>query len=204
MKNIFFICLILFSSQLLSQKIKIKVLNIKDTTVHLIRYYGDKLYYADTAELKGGQVDFDGSKQKPGIVGLFLPGQKYFEFIYNNEDIILETTYPDFLPSMKVKKSVENALFIPYVNFIQTQRVEMTALSDKRNALAKENPEFKILTDKIDKMNKDVEAYQLKLIEENPTKLVGKIIKMSSDVAVPEAPRDEAGQILDSNFRFNF
>lgn len=204
MKNIFLIFLIFLSSQFFSQKIRIKVLNQKDTTVHLIRYYGEKLYYADTAEMKNGMVVFDGAKQKPGIVGLFLPGQKYFEFIYNNEDIILETSSPDFLANMKVKKSVENMLFIPYINFIQSQRIEMSALTEKRNALAKENPENKILSDKIDKMNKDVDAYQLKLIEENPTKLVGKIVKMSRDVTIPEVPRDANGLILDSNFRFKF
>ena len=154
--------------------------------------------------MKNGLVVFEGAKQKPGIVGLFLPGQKYFEFIYNNEEVVLETTYPDFLPTMKVKKSEENALFIPYVNFIQSQRVAMNTLSDKRNALVKENPEYKILTDKIEKMNKEVEDYQLKLISENPTKLVGKIVKMSRDVSIPESPRDEAGRIIDSNFRYKF
>ena len=204
MKNLFLSLFILFLFQGFSQKIRIKVLNQKDTTVNLIRYYGEKLYYADTAEMKNGLVVFEWSKQKPGIVGLFLPGQKYFEFIYNNEEVVLETTYPDFLPTMKVKKSEENALFIPYVNFIQSQRVEMNTLSEKRNALAKENPEYKILTDKINKMNKDVEYYQLKLISENPTKLVGKIVKMSRDVSIHESPRDEAGRIIDSNFRFKF
>ena len=113
MKNLFLSLFILSLFQGFSQKIRIKVLNQKDTTVNLIRYYGEKLYYADTAEMKNGLVVFEGSKQKPGIVGLFLPGQKYFEFIYNNEEVVLETTYPDFLPKMKVKKSEENALFIP-------------------------------------------------------------------------------------------
>ena len=162
MKNLFLSLFLLSLFQGFSQKIKIKVLNQKDTTVHLIRYYGEKLYYADTAEMKNGQVVFEGSKQKPGIVGLFLPGQKYFEFIYNNEEVVLETSSPDFISTMKVKKSVENSLFIPYVNFIQTQRAELTKLTEKKSLLGKENPEFKNLSDQIDKMNKEVDDYQLK------------------------------------------
>ena len=204
MKNLFLSLFLLSLFQGFSQKIKIKVLNQKDTTVHLIRYYGEKLYYADTAEMKNGQVVFEGSKQKPGIVGLFLPGQRYFEFIYNNEEVVLETSSPDFISTMKVKKSVENSLFIPYVNFIQTQRAELTKLTEKKSLLGKENPEFKNLSDQIDKMNKEVDDYQLKLISENPTKLVGKIVKMSREIAIPEAPRDDAGKILDSNFRFKY
>ena len=89
MKNLFLSLFLLSLFQGFSQKIRIKVLNQKDTTVHLIRYYGEKLYYADTAEMKNGQVVFEGSKQKPGIVGLFLPGQRYFEFIYNIDPVII-------------------------------------------------------------------------------------------------------------------
>ena len=186
MKNLFLSLFLLSLFQGFSQKIRIKVLNQKDTTVHLIRYYGEKLYYADTAEMKNGQVVFEGSKQKPGIVGLFLPGQKYFEFIYNNEEVVLETSSPDFVQNMKVKKSDENLLFIPYVNFIQTKKMDMNKLSEKRNLLGKENPEYKNLSDQIDKMNKEVEDYQLKLISENPSKLVGKIVKMSREIVITE------------------
>jgi hypothetical protein len=157
MKNLFFSLFILLLFQGYSQKIRIKVLNEKDTTVYLIRYYGEKLYYADTAEMKNGQVVFEGTKQKPGIVGLFFPGQRYFEFIYNNEEVILETSSPDFIPNMKVKKSVENSLFIPYVNFIQTQRSELNKLTEKRSLLDKGNSEYKNLSDQIDKKNKDVD-----------------------------------------------
>ena len=42
MKNLFFSLFILLLFQGYSQKIRIKVLNEKDTTVHLIRYYGEK------------------------------------------------------------------------------------------------------------------------------------------------------------------
>ncbi|NCA21726.1 MAG: DUF4369 domain-containing protein, partial [Crocinitomicaceae bacterium] len=55
-----------------NQKIKIKVTGQKDTTVFLIKYFGQKLFYADTAEMKNGEVTFDGKKHKPGIVGLYL------------------------------------------------------------------------------------------------------------------------------------
>ena len=55
--------------------------------------------YADTAELKNGRVEFDGRKQLPGMLGVLLPGQKYFEFIYNNEDIKLQASLPDLVGS---------------------------------------------------------------------------------------------------------
>ena len=67
------------------QKLKFKISGQKDTTVFLLRYEGKGLYYADTAELKNEVVEFNGALQKPGILALLLPGQKYFEFIYNRK-----------------------------------------------------------------------------------------------------------------------
>ena len=204
MKKIFFALLVLTGMNLSAQKIRIKVLGQKDTTVHLIKYYGQKLFYADTAEMKNGEVVFDGKKQKPGIVGLFLPGQKYFEFIYNNEDVQLETAAPDFMINMKVKKSEENKVFVPYVNFITSKKTEANKLVEQRGKLKKEDLEYKKLTDKIDAINKEVEAYQKNLVEQFKGKLVSKIVKMSMEVEIPEAPRDKNDSIIDKDFKFKY
>jgi ssDNA-binding Zn-finger/Zn-ribbon topoisomerase 1 len=186
MNKLFFVLMFLTGLNVSAQKIRIKVNGQKDTVVNLIKYYGQKLYYADTAEMKNGEVIFDGKKQKPGIVGLFLPGQRYFEFIYNNEDVQLETTGPDFMVNMKVKKSEENKVFVPYVNFISNRKTEANKLGEQRNKLKKEDPEFKTLSDKIDAINKEVEAYQKNLVEQNKGKLVSKIVKMSMEIEIPE------------------
>ena len=96
MKSGFILLLLLISSISFGQKLRFKVNNQKDTIVHLIKYFGTKKFYADTAEIKNGIVEFDGRKQVSGILGLLMPGQKYFEFIYNNEDVDLETEGPDY------------------------------------------------------------------------------------------------------------
>ena len=114
MKSGFILLILLISSLSYGQKLKFKVKNQKDTTVHLIKYFGTKKFYADTAEMKNGIVEFDGRKQSSGILGLLMPGQRYFEFIYNNEDIELETEGPDYAGNLIVKKSEENNVFIPY------------------------------------------------------------------------------------------
>jgi thiol-disulfide isomerase/thioredoxin len=204
MKKIFFGLMILAGMNVTAQKIRVKVIGQKDTTVHLIKYYGQKLFYADTAEMKNGEVVFDGKKQKAGIVGLLLPGQKYFEFIYNNEEIQLETTAPEFMPNMKVKKSEENKVFIPYVNFISNRKTEAGKLGEQRGKLKKEDPEYKKITEKIDAINKEVDAYQKNLVEQNKGKLVSKIVKMSMEVEIPEAPRDKNDSIIDRDFKFKY
>lgn len=187
-----------------SQKIKLKVAGQKDTTVFLIKYYGKNLLYADTAQMKNGMVEFNGAKQKPGIVGLLLPGQKYFEFIYNNEEIQLETQGPDFVSNMKVKKSAENMVFIDYIKFINSERQKANQLTSKREAFKKGDAQYKEISAEIDSISKKVLAYQNNLIATNSSKFVAKVVKMSMDVKIPEAPRKADGTLIDSNFAYHY
>ena len=70
MNKLFFALLIFIGFNVSAQKIRIKVIGQKDTTVNLIKYYGSKLYYADTAEMKNGEVVFDGKKQSMPMLGV--------------------------------------------------------------------------------------------------------------------------------------
>lgn len=205
MRNLILVILCSLSFLGFSQKIKFKVANQKDTTVFLVKYYGKGMYYADTAIMKNGNVEFDGSKQKPGVLALLLPGVKYFDFIYNNEEVILETSSPDFIPNMLVKKSEENKLFIPYMQFITKNRKAVNELLKKRETIQnKEDAEYIKLTTEIDAISESVIKYQEDLVTKNSAKLVGKIVKMSMDIKIPEAPKNEKGQVIDSNFAYNY
>lgn len=204
MKTLVILSFAIVTSFAFGQKLKFKISGQKDTTVHLVKYFGKNLFYADTAELKNGYVEFDGSKQEPGILGVLLPDQKFFEFIYNKEDILMETTSPDFVSTMKVKKSEENRIFMDYINFIGPKKNEANKIAEERSKLKESDPEFKVLSDKMNAINKEVIAYQNKLIETNKNMLVGKIVKMSMDIEIPEAPKNEQGIVTDSNFRFNY
>lgn len=195
---------LMMSTGLFAQKIKFKINNERDTTVFLVKYYGKGMYYADTAVMKKGVVEFDGKLQKAGVLAFLMPGQKYFDFIYNNEEISLETTGPEYAKNMIVKKSEENKVFFEYVNFITTERMKVTELSKKREAMKKDDPEYKKLTEQIDAISKGVVAYQDKLVKDNPTKLVSKIVKMSMDIVIPEAPKNEKGIVIDSNFAYKY
>ena len=192
------------SSFSFGQKLKFKVVGQKDTTVFLVKYYGKGLYYADTAEMKNGSVEFNGAIQKPGILALLLPGQKYFEFIYNDEDVQLETQGPEYVESMKIKKSEENIIFYDYMKFLSKQREEANKISEERTKLKKEDSEYKVLTDKIDAISKEVIAYQKNLIETNKTTLVAKIVKMGIDIDIPESPKDANGKQIDSLFGYHY
>ena len=61
MRHLLFALISIVAFQSQAQKISLKVQDQKDTTVYLIKYFGSKLFYADTAEMKNGLVVFDGA-----------------------------------------------------------------------------------------------------------------------------------------------
>ena len=202
--RLLFIIALFFTTLSFGQKIKFKVVGQKDTTVFLVKYYGKGLYYADTAELKNEIVEFNGSIQKPGILALLLPGQKYFEFIYNSEDVQMETQGPEYVETMKIKKSEENKVFYSYMMFLSEKRKVADKIVAERDKLKKEDPNYKTFSDKLDAISKEVIAYQNNLIATNNDKLVSKIIKMGMDITIPEAPKGSNGKPLDSLFAYHY
>ncbi len=203
MKLKLFFFLLAFASIGYGQKLRFKVEGAKDTTVFLTKYLGSKLFYADTGIMKGGVVEFSAKPDlKGGMLALLLPGQKYFEFVYNKEDISLETKLPDMQGNLKVKKSAENMVFVPYVHMLSEKRKVGTDLAAKRDASPKDSPEYKKYTASLDSLNKTVLDYQNKILKDHSNLLVAKIIKMGLDVQVPESPKDASGKEIDPNFRF--
>lgn len=205
MKNAILFTFLVSSLSLFSQKLKFKISGQKDTTVHLVKYYGSKLYYADTAEIKKGVVEFNGAKQKSGILAVLLPGQKYFEFIYNNEEVNIETEGPDFIKNMLVKKSEENKVFVAYMQYLASQREASNKLTEQRNGIKDKNDaKYKELSEQLKAISDNVVKYQNDLIAKNQAKLVSKIVKMSMEIVIPDAPKDVTGKPIDSLFQYHY
>ena len=76
------IALLSFSANAQYQ-LKFNINGLKDTTVFLARYLGERLYYADTAQSINGKVEFNKDDYKGGVYALICPGPNYFEFIIN-------------------------------------------------------------------------------------------------------------------------
>lgn len=205
MKQIFLLAFLLISASSFGQTLKFKISGQKDTTVHLVRYFGKGLYYADTAELKNGFVEFDGKKQKAGILGLYIPGKNVLEFIYNGEpEVSIETEASNMMGQAKVKESEENKIFLDYARFIGTERAKAKGKNDEASKLSKDSKEYKKLIAEVDATTEAVKAYQLNIVEKHWDKFVGRLVKMSMDVEIPEAPKDEEGNVIDSTFRFKY
>jgi thiol-disulfide isomerase/thioredoxin len=201
--TVLFICTLAVQAQ---YKLDFKVNGLKDTTVLLLKYLGDKLYYADTAESKNGRAIFQKPYYEGGIYA-FYTGKSYFEFIMNEKEVIMETTMDNFNRDMVVKKSVENKIFYDYIKYIADKRAVSERLVKERDGLDKSKDSLKIaeINTSLSSLDKEVKEYQRSVVEKNPTTLVSKILKMSMEIEIPTTiPDSLKGQYYREHYFDNF
>jgi thiol-disulfide isomerase/thioredoxin len=185
-----------------SYTIRVKINGVKDTAVYLANYFGNKIYYNDTAIAdKNGLVVFKGKKfEEGGKYAVVIPGPKYFDILVTEEDIDIETDAADFVGKMKINKSLENKLFYDYVKFIDQQK----KLRDPIDAqLAEENikeEQATKLKEELKVINQQVIDYQSKLFRDHPNLLVSKLIMVTTEIEIPEPPADTE----DLNWKYHY
>lgn len=177
MKKIsFLLFLFIVTSFVGQQNLNFKIEGLNDTTIFLARYFGDKLYYADTSFSKNQKVVFNKKKLVGGIYALVCPGSKYFEFIVSDEDVVMETDINDFNGKMKVLKSENNQLFYEYIRFLGSMKERASKIEGNDNKRSE-----------LDLLVKD---FQKNKILNNQDKLAAKVLAMSIEPIIPDEIKD--------------
>lgn len=186
--------------------LKFKITGVKDTTIFLANYYGNKLYYSDTvkADAKGNVTFGLKKKYEPGVYAVVVPGNKYFEIVVNNENIIMETDTNDFVAKMVVKASDENKLFYDYIKYINDKKKEADPLREKLKPMDPKSKEADELRKRLNSIDKDVRAKQVEIYTVNPNRLISKVIKISIEPEIPEAPKNPDGSLKDSLYAYKY
>lgn len=175
--------------------IEVQIGGLEKDTVYLANYYGNKLYYADTAvaDAKGVAVFKDPKGYKAGVYAVVVPGPKYFELILNEPVVKLATDNSDLVGRMQVKQSKENELFFGYIRFLNEKKLEGDALRAQLDA-AKDPIAQASVRARMDDLDKAVKQYQRDLVANNPGTLASSLVKMSMNVDLPE-PRKPDGSL---------
>ena len=158
------------------QKLEFKINGLEDTTVFLARYFGDRLYYADTTISKNGSLIFNTKKFVSGVYAVVCPGSNYFELVVADEDVLMETNIDDLSGKMVVKKSKNNKLFYGYIKFLGDKKLEANSLNGDK--------------EKMKKIDLEVKEYQKTNLFNNPDLFAAKVLAMSVDRPLPEKIRN--------------
>jgi len=176
-----------------------KIEGLGRKTVFLAGYFGNKLYYSDTAvsDSRGRVIFNKSSGYKAGVYAIVTPGPKYFEFIINEAEIKFITEASDLSGQLRIIESKENRIFLDYLNYLRDSNVRRNKLHDQINTAPNTN-----LSDRLDSIDSALTDYKRTLIKSNPNSLVAVLVKMSMPVDVPD---DERGTTpLEANTYFQY
>lgn len=164
-------------------------------TLYLANYYGNKLYYADTAvaDAKGRAVFNTERGYKAGVYAVVTPGPKLFEVILNEPKVVLTTTKEDLLGNLTIKESRENEVFLGYIRFLNDRKAEGDRLRGQLDAnsdpLAKAG-----IRKQLEDLDTRVKTYQRELVSTHKGLLAAALVHMSMAVELPE-PRKADGSL---------
>lgn len=182
-------------------KIKVTINGTSSDTMYLAYHYGEKQYLRDTiiSDEKGTGV-FQGDTALPGGIYLVVMQDKtWFEVIIGEEqEFSLTTDKENVLEKMQVKGNKENVVFYDY----QQKMIKWQTENAELQKILKKDPNNQEAKDKVKKVDEAVREYRAKMVKEYPDYLLTKILQLMADPDIPDFPRDEEGNVLDSAFQY--
>lgn len=170
--------------------IKIKLDGYAKDTLFIAYHFGDKQYIKDTLlRQPDGLFVFKGpEKLECGVYLVVMrPNNNYFQVLVsdNEQRFSLEAHQDNPTESIKFTGAPDNKLFYEYLNYLTSKRPiadTLRAQVDRTTDEAKK----KILQDKLDKLNADVENYQAEMVAKHTGTLTASIIKANLPFKTPE------------------
>ncbi|MEI6276185.1 MAG: thioredoxin-like domain-containing protein [Prolixibacteraceae bacterium] len=166
---IFILAGIIFSGQksIDTCRIKIKMKGVRDTTLYLANYFGNKILKVDSLRLnhEGEGVYTSDKAQKEGIYLFYLNDKNYFEFmIGKNQQFSIEADFGNNLKN-KFSGADETIAFHEYQSFFAKQKAKQTTISARLTALPEKSDSIKILQKELTDLNSTMENYWKEMSE---------------------------------------
>jgi len=124
-----FIFIILGFNICFAQHINIKVNNFVGEKATLSILSGEKISFIDTTtSMNESEFHFSLDNNHSGTYRFSLTNNKWIDFIYDNEDVELETEANNLLDSLKIIKSEPNKIYYYFVKLNQNYKTKSELL----------------------------------------------------------------------------
>ena len=141
--------------------IQLKIKGLKDTTLFLANYYGDKILKVDSVSLnhQGTAVLVRNKAQKEGMYLFYLNDKNYFEFLLgNDQQFSLEADFHNSAQN-RFTGSAETEAFHEYQIFLGRQKSKQALLQNRIKLLPEKSDSFKIVQKELSELNTTMESY---------------------------------------------
>ena len=136
---------------------------------------------------------------------MLFRSKTYFELLIDEEQkFTVETDTLDYVAHIKVTGSNENKLFNDHQKFLMQKGLENQDLKARLDANKNNKDSAAAIKKKITAIDQEVKDYRLNIIKNYPKSFMAKILKTMQEPDVPENPKDEKGNVIDSTFQFRY
>ena len=207
-RNILFFTALLFLLPTVSSQYIISLIipELSNDSLLFGHYFNETVILKDTFFINtAGKAVIQGKKSLPeGMYTIILPGQKRFDIIMGEDqqfDVAADTL--DLVKFTKIKGSDENRIFYEYLEFLDIKRKDADKL---QNRIAHPSNSGDSITARVEmtKLNSSVKDYIKKTISENKNLFISKFLHAMQEIEVPEAPKDNNGNVIDSTFQVKY
>ncbi len=160
-------------------KIKIEIKEAAGLNAQLAYYQGDSKYVKQSAKFaKNNIAIFEGTEKLPtGIYFITVGNIGYFDLLIRSEqNFSISTDTIDFIKSIKIKDSKENSLFFAYQSKVLAFKTKLAEYESAIKRLGTESDSVKLLEQKKNKLNEELNQFVDKTKIENPDSYLTKIL----------------------------
>ncbi len=190
-----------------------RVNGFEGTRAYLLQLKGDQQSISDSAVCLEGVFSFRfNDKTKPGIYqvllgdkgksNLFEKDPQFFDFIFNNENIILHTSFSSLVDSMKVMQSEENEIFYSFTRANESSQAKLSRIIPLFEIYKPGDKFYTALNDEFETIQDEFSLLSLQLEAKLPGSIAASVIQASRVPTVKESgtPGEMKGFIRDHYF----
>ncbi len=166
-----------------SENLRVVIKNHPGGKVKLVKFIGDRMVSVKDKAYKNG-LTFNMVGQKNGMYRIVIKEAKNrrqqtkaVNFIYNNENIKLETTYNNPQKDLKVIHSRENRIYQQFLNYHRTFERKMNLLNRMIDQYPTGDPFYKKVMKKYGEVQKAHEAHIDSVVKKFPETYASHVVK---------------------------
>jgi uncharacterized caspase-like protein/thiol-disulfide isomerase/thioredoxin len=188
-------------------KIEVQITGLANERAILGHHFAGKMYPDDTISLNySGYGIFTGENPlTQGMYVIYIESNKtYFDLLIGEDQFFrVDNNAEDLFRNARFTGSPENQQFYDYQYFLSKKKQESESLSTQSKNTTDEY-EKKRISDQLKDFEVEVRSRVEQINYEYPNTFLSTFLTATSDIQVPDAPRDRFGNIIDSSFQYKY
>ena len=191
MKNSLLSIILLLSFNFsVAQIINVRIAGLAEKKAALASLSGEKISFVDSISVdKNGEFEFNLDKQNSGIYQLTFNSKTRLDFIYDNEDVQIETDADNILDSLRVISSGSNKIYYEFTRLNKDYKTKSELLQLMLSRYPEEDDYYHVTKEKLIRIQEDYLYFVNVTAQANPNSFIARYVRTARlpvvDINVP-------------------